>query len=183
MSGTATVHCVLMAGLPGAGKTHLARTLESAGLVRICPDEEMWRRHGHYGRDFPRGQYLVRERLVLDDLATELVATLRKGCSVVFDHGLWTPAERLEWRERVVAAGSIPVLVYLPVAHDVQWSRIQTRNGNTYNDPNAMQFSEEDLLRHRGRFYPPGTDEQFIVYDGQPQNLLSALVSEARGPD
>ena len=172
-------NCVLMAGLPGSGKTHLARALESAGLIRICPDEEMWRRHGHYGRDFPRGQYLVRERPVLDDLAVELVAALRDGRSVVFDHGLWTPAERLEWRERVAAAGAVPLFVYLPVTHDVQWSRIQARNGDTYSDPNAMQFSEEDLLRFGGRFYPPGTDEEHIVYDGHPEAVVSALARTA----
>ncbi len=168
-------HCVLMVGLPGSGKTHLARALESVGMLRICPDEEMWRRHGHYGRDFPRGQYLVRERPVLNDLAVELTAALRQGRSVVFDHGLWTRAERLEWRRRAEAAGAISVLVYLPVAHDVLWSRLEVRNRDTYNDPNSMAFTQEDLIRFTGRFHPPGLDEPHIVYDGQPQALLSAV--------
>lgn len=45
--------CVLMAGLPGSGKTTLSRALTDRGFVRLCPDEEMFRRHGVYGVDFP----------------------------------------------------------------------------------------------------------------------------------
>lgn len=49
--------CVLMAGLPGSGKTTLSRVLTDRGFVRLCPDEEMYRRHGVYGVDFPRGTF------------------------------------------------------------------------------------------------------------------------------
>lgn len=164
-----------MAGLPGSGKTRLARALESAGMTRICPDEEMYRRHGHYGTDFPRGQYLVRERPVLDDLAGDLTDALAAGQPVVFDHGLWTPAERTEWSDRATAAGGEPLLVYLPAAQDVLWSRLQIRNLNTHNDPNAMYISENDLERWSSRFYPPGPDEAHLVYDGHPESVLSIV--------
>ncbi len=170
-----TPDCVLMVGLPGSGKTRLAKYLESAGLVRICPDEEMWRRHGHYGTDFPRGEYLVRERPVLAELAVELTDQLHAGRSVVFDHGLWTEAERLEWRQRVTAAGASPLLVYLPASQDVLWSRLQARNERTHEDPNSMFISESDLARFRSRFHPPGPDEQHIVYTGDPADVLMTL--------
>lgn len=38
--------CVLMAGLPGSGKTTLSRALMDRWFARLCPDEEMFRRHG-----------------------------------------------------------------------------------------------------------------------------------------
>ncbi|WP_370686572.1 zeta toxin family protein [Streptomyces viridochromogenes] len=38
--------CVLMAGLPGSGKTTLARVLTDRGFVRLCTNEKMYRRHG-----------------------------------------------------------------------------------------------------------------------------------------
>lgn len=48
---------VLMTGMPGAGKTTLALALARAGFKRLCPDEEMFRRYGRYGVDFPRGSF------------------------------------------------------------------------------------------------------------------------------
>lgn len=67
---------VLMAGLPGSGKTTLARDLETRGFLRLCPEERVWRVHGHYGRDFPRGECRVRERPVLDGIAAEARSAL-----------------------------------------------------------------------------------------------------------
>ncbi|MFJ3831766.1 hypothetical protein ACIPWI_27900 [Streptomyces sp. NPDC090046] len=68
---TGPARLVLMAGLPGSGKTALAHELELRGFLRLCPDERVWRTHGHYGRDFPRGEYKVRGRPILEGIAAE----------------------------------------------------------------------------------------------------------------
>ncbi|MFJ8298710.1 AAA family ATPase [Streptomyces sp. NPDC094447] len=167
--------CVLMAGLPGSGKTTLSRALTARGFVRLCPDEEMFRRHGVYGVDFPRGVFPTLERPVLEDVAVDLREHLKAGHDVVVDHGFWTPEDRAKWRAIAVDADATPVLVYLEATHDELWERISTRNEFHANDPNAIFFSESDLQRYRTRFVPPQPDEPHLSYDGDPEAVIAVL--------
>lgn len=166
---------VFMAGLPGSGKTTLARALQGCGFLRISPDERVWRTHGHYGRDFPRGEYLIRERPILEEIAAEVRAALASGRDVVMDHGFWTADERREWHQLGEQAGADVTLVYLPASHDELWGRIKERNQQTLSDPNAMYFSEEDLLRHGGRFEPPGENEPHVTHVGDLDSIIRTV--------
>ncbi|MER5916512.1 AAA family ATPase [Streptomyces sp. NPDC001982] len=167
--------CVLMAGLPGSGKTTLSRALTARGFVRLCPDEEMFRRHGVYGVDFPRGVFPTLEQPVLEDVAADLGQQLEAGHDVVVDHGFWTPEDRAKWRGIAIDAGATPVLVYLAASHDELWARISKRNDFHANDPNSIYFSESDLQRYRTRFIPPQADEPHLLYDGDPAVVIARL--------
>ncbi|MGW1558522.1 AAA family ATPase [Streptomyces sp. NPDC002144] len=167
--------CVLMAGLPGSGKTTLSRALTDRGFIRLCPDEEMYRRHGVYGVDFPRGTFPTLERPVLEDVAAELTDQLKAGHDVVVDHGFWTPEDRAKWQAIATDAGATPVLVYLAASHDELWARISKRNEFHANDPNSIYFSESDLQRYRKRFIPPNADEPHLLYEGDTAAVIAAM--------
>ncbi|CAM5736731.1 hypothetical protein SAFG77S_08537 [Streptomyces afghaniensis] len=52
---------VLLIGITGSGKTHLAQALSARGVVRLSVDEEVHRLHGRYGVDYPEHEYFERE--------------------------------------------------------------------------------------------------------------------------
>ncbi|MGW8989975.1 AAA family ATPase [Streptomyces zhihengii] len=123
----------------------------------------------------PGSEYKVRERPLMETLAVELPAALAEGRDVVLNHGLWTAVERQEWRRIGELAGAEVTLVYLPATTDELWHRIDERNQQTYENPNAMFFSKEDLHRHASRFEPPGADEAHVAYDVRSATVWKAL--------
>ena len=113
---------LLTCGLPGAGKTSLARELSTEReAVRLTKDE--WQRAlGSSPWDRDVGERIERE---LWRLAQEL---LRLGVSVVLDFGLWARTERDELRIAARDLGVGVELHYIGIPLDELWRRIETRN-------------------------------------------------------
>lgn len=147
--GPAVVY--LMVGLPGSGKTSLAKELEtSARALRLTPDE--WQIALFGDRNPPDERDLVEGKLVqLGMRAAEL------GVNVVFDFGLWSRDERSALRWIAGTVGARSQVVYLPIDHEEQRRRVAARFARAPG--HTFPMSDGELERWRARFHAPDDDE------------------------
>ena len=149
MAENPTLH--LTVGLPGVGKTTLARRVaRENGAVRLTPDEWMI---PLFGDPEANGKRDVLEGRLLW-LAHEV---LRTGGSVVLDFGCWSADER--WAVRAVAehAGARFQMHFVDLPESARRHRAATR---WQADPDSsFEITEEDHERFAITFQPPTQDE------------------------
>jgi predicted kinase len=150
VSSRPTLH--LTVGLPGVGKTTLARELEQAsGALRLTPDEWMaplllrWAGFGGK-RDVLEGRLVWVGHQVL-----------RAGVSVILDFGCWSPHERYALRAIANLAGADFELHYLTLPEDERMNRAMARWRLAPEE--IFEMTYEDHARFHGLFSPPTTEE------------------------
>lgn len=149
MTVTPTLH--LTVGLPGVGKTTLARRLaREHGAVRLTPDEWMIPLFGDPEADGKRD--VLEGRLLW--LAHDVLCA---GASVVLDFGCWSADER--WAVRAVTehAGARFQMHFVDLPETVRRHRAATR---WRTDPGStFEMTVADHERFFGLFQPPSENE------------------------
>ncbi len=144
----ATLH--LICGLPGSGKTTLARKLEEEGAgLRLSPDDWMLALGFNFYDKEPRARI---EQLQWQ-LAQKLLA---KGMNVILENGFWSRKEREAYRATARALGAETRLHYLSVPIEELQRRIIERNRDA---PAEAVVDPRDLRAWQRLFQPPAETE------------------------
>lgn len=145
----------LMCGLPGSGKTTLARELEnSQHALRLCPDEWI----ASLLKDPADSVEMDRLRDPIEALQWEMAKrALILGVNVILENGFWSREERARFRSQAQALGVNVQLYYLNVSCDELWKRLSNRNANL--EAGTFAVSKEQLDLWSSWFEPPTPDE------------------------
>jgi predicted kinase len=141
----------LICGLPGSGKTTLARQLEiSLPALRLAPDEWMSRIVGDGFDDEKRAAV----EAVQWDIAGR---ALSLGLTVILENGFWTRQDRDHFRSRAAALGAQIKIHFLDVPHAELSRRLAQRNLTL--PPDTFRVNQSQLDSYWKMFEPPSPDE------------------------
>jgi predicted kinase len=142
----ATLH--VLVGLPGAGKTTLAKRLEAEhDALRFTPDDWFVR----LDLTDPDG----RRRDSMEGLMLRLaLRCLELGVDAVVDFGVWSRDERACLRDLARRRGADSRLYYLPVEPEESWRRVTARQ-----DAAVLGIERADLTRWATLFETPSAEE------------------------
>lgn len=143
---------IVVCGLPGSGKTTLAKALEMRlGAIRFCPDEWMTA----LSIDIYDEDRRARIEALQWKLTQEL---LTRGLIVIIEWGTWSRLERDALRDGARALNAAVELHVLEASREVLLDRIHRRG---VEDP---PITDDALAGWCDAFQPP-TPEERALYD------------------
>lgn len=143
---------VLMAGMPGAGKTTVARAMVAErGAVHLDPDT--WLVALGLDPAGPRDRF---EELMFEH-GLEL---LGHGLTVVYESGAWVRRRREAKRAAAQAVGAQVELHVFDLPLEERWRRVSARN----EVPGLVHISRADL-EEWDTWWEPVDDEERAAYD------------------
>lgn len=143
---------IIVCGLPGSGKTTLARKLEDErGAIRLCPDEWM----DALAIDLYDEDRRARIEALQWRFAQPLLAS---GLTVIIEWGTWARAERDVLRTGARALAAAVELRYLKADADELFERIRRRG---MESPPI----ERDVVDRWFDVFEEPSDEEMALYD------------------
>jgi len=156
----------LLCGVAGAGKTTYAQQLEGRGFTRLSIDQEIWRRFGRFGLDYPPAEYEAHQLTAERVLRDELVRLMRDRTPVVIDLSFWQRASRDRYKALIAEHGCQWDLVYLQV--DVATLRARlARRAERFDRQRSLRRSEAQMLTFIGGFEVPRGEGEVVFRWGE----------------